>query len=447
MPPSFDDAPTYNLKAVVKETGLKPDTLRAWERRYGLPLPARTSGRHRLYSQQDIAAVKWLITRQTEGMSISRAVKLWQQFQRQGVDPFVAMPVSAPATAAITTTLAGENLDALQQTWIDACRGFNEAEAEYALAQAAAQFPLESVLAQVLLQGLVQIGSQWHANRLTVQQEHFASALAARWMHRLMAVSPPPTREQRLVVCCPPGEQHSLGALALSLLLRRRGWQVIYLGADVPIAQLQQTLAQIQPQLLVLNAQRLPSAAMLNEISAILPPLHVTLAYGGGIFVHNPQLQNRIGGLYLGDTLMQSLPQVETWLAQPTRSNPAPILSPGNALALAAFSDYWPAMLSQLRRTTGLPAPADTPDGAAALFSSLAADIAAALKLNDINLAAINLPWLLQFLRHRHIPIEALATLLQAMQEAAAAQLDAKTPLISDWLARIIPQYTPHQRT
>src|SRR5215210_4253986 len=78
---SSPDAPIYNLKAVVQETGLKPDTLRAWERRYGLPEPQRTDSGHRLYSQNDINMLKWLGLRQAEGMSISRAVELWRSLQ------------------------------------------------------------------------------------------------------------------------------------------------------------------------------------------------------------------------------------------------------------------------------------------------------------------------------------------------------------------------------
>ncbi|HMN28091.1 MAG TPA: MerR family transcriptional regulator, partial [Caldilineaceae bacterium] len=73
------DAPVYNLKAVVRETGLKPDTIRAWERRYGLPEPRRTESGHRLYSLNDINMLKWLIARQNEGVSISRAVELWNR--------------------------------------------------------------------------------------------------------------------------------------------------------------------------------------------------------------------------------------------------------------------------------------------------------------------------------------------------------------------------------
>lgn len=59
--------PTFNLKAVVQETGIKPDTLRAWERRYGLPEPDRSTGGHRLYSQRNIDTLRWLIARQEEG--------------------------------------------------------------------------------------------------------------------------------------------------------------------------------------------------------------------------------------------------------------------------------------------------------------------------------------------------------------------------------------------
>ena len=88
-----DDTPIYNLKAVVQETGLKPDTLRAWERRYSLPEPNRTGGGHRLYSQQDINTLKWLLARQDEGMTISRAVSLWRGLQAEGRDPLQVAPL------------------------------------------------------------------------------------------------------------------------------------------------------------------------------------------------------------------------------------------------------------------------------------------------------------------------------------------------------------------
>src|SRR5688572_24436423 len=94
--PVFDSTPIYNLKAVVQETGLKPDTLRAWERRYGMPEPDRTQGGHRLYSQRDIEVLKWLISRQGEGMTISRAVDLWQRLNQDGHDPLQMPEYTVP---------------------------------------------------------------------------------------------------------------------------------------------------------------------------------------------------------------------------------------------------------------------------------------------------------------------------------------------------------------
>ena len=94
-----DLVPTYNLKAVVKETGVQPDTLRAWERRYGLPDPGRSAGGHRLYSRRDIETVKWLASRAAEGLSISHAAELWKRMLAAGRDPLRAPVASSHLSA------------------------------------------------------------------------------------------------------------------------------------------------------------------------------------------------------------------------------------------------------------------------------------------------------------------------------------------------------------
>ena len=140
---SSADTPTYNLKAVVQETGLKPDTLRAWERRYGLPEPRRTESGHRLYSQNDINLLKWLIARQEEGLNISRAVELWRRVEVEQADPFQtiagqmahlpeALPASNGTSHAVETVLAfgGDTIAQLRQAWIANCLKFDEQNAE-----------------------------------------------------------------------------------------------------------------------------------------------------------------------------------------------------------------------------------------------------------------------------------------------------------------------------
>ena len=118
--------PAFNLKVVLKETGLTADTLRAWERRYGLPVPQRSAGGHRLYSQRDIETIKWLMKRQTEGLSISRAVDMWKEQLASGEDPLAG---SAPTTFFTASTIPAQYisdtaLDPLRAHWIEACLNF-----------------------------------------------------------------------------------------------------------------------------------------------------------------------------------------------------------------------------------------------------------------------------------------------------------------------------------
>ena len=135
-------APTYNLKVVLQETGIKPDTLRAWERRYGLPVPERTPGGHRLYSQYDIEIIKWLQARQEEGLRINRAVDLWRSMQDSGQDPLLVMPIEEVGAPIITGELvSGKTLDEMKDNWISACMAFDEPTAEAILAQARSPAP------------------------------------------------------------------------------------------------------------------------------------------------------------------------------------------------------------------------------------------------------------------------------------------------------------------
>ena len=111
--------PIYNLNLVLQETGIKADTIRAWERRYHLPQPKRTEGGHRLFSEFDIETIKWLIARQGEGMRISQAVQLWHEIESNGQDPLRSSstePLMMPQAAK--TEQNGGNLAFFRNGWI-----------------------------------------------------------------------------------------------------------------------------------------------------------------------------------------------------------------------------------------------------------------------------------------------------------------------------------------
>jgi MerR family transcriptional regulator, light-induced transcriptional regulator len=308
--------PVYNLKAVLKETGIKPDVLRAWERRYGLPMPQRTAGGHRLYSEHDIGIIKWLLVRQEEGLSISHAVEMWKEKLAGGTDPLGgsddgSRPVGSSAKPPVT--LIG--IDELRSRWLAACLNFNEISAEEVLNQAFALYPVEFVCTEVLQRGLGEVGLLWYENRASVQQEHFVSALALRRLDALLQAAEPPTRPETIIVGCPANEWHTFTPLLLALFIRRRGYNVIYLGANVPPAHFVETIEAVSASLVVLAAQQLNTAATLQYTADMIAQRGGVVAFGGRIFAVHPDLVNCIAGHYLGSRLDGAIHLVEGLLA------------------------------------------------------------------------------------------------------------------------------------
>jgi len=303
---SISQTPAYNLKVVLKETGIAADTLRAWERRYGLPRPERTPGGHRLYSQHDIQLIRWLMARQAEGLSISRAVEQWKESVASGLDP-LAQERAGALTNLPTAPGFATSLDLLRSQWLSACLVYNEALAELVLNQAFALFPVEQVTQELIQRGLYEVGQMWQRGEASVQQEHYISALAARRLDALIAATPTPLRPQTILLACPPDEWHALPLLLLSLLLRRHGWHVVYLGANVPFTRLAESIDIVRPALVLMATQHLMGAVRLRNAATLLADKQIRFAFGGRIFNQIPELRKQIDGEFLGED-MQLVP-------------------------------------------------------------------------------------------------------------------------------------------
>lgn len=297
---------TYKLSNVLAETGLSADVVRVWEKRYGLPAPRRTEGGHRLYSRRDIRTLQWLQARVAEGMRISKAVRRWRELEAAGLDPLAAEATEADAS-----------LGAVLSEWLLACLDFDERRAEAVLDAVFDAHPPEAVCLNVLLPGLHQIGEMWYRNQASVQQEHFTSELAMRRLHRLMAAAPPPSRDALLLVATPSGETHALPALLLAVLLRWRGWPVRFLGADLPLQQLEHALSITRPAAALYAAQLLTSLPALQAVGQTLRDVGIPLGYAGWIFNRRPSLHARIPGFFLGETFPEALDAVDVLVKSP----------------------------------------------------------------------------------------------------------------------------------
>jgi MerR family transcriptional regulator, light-induced transcriptional regulator len=429
--------PTFNMKAVIHETGLKPDTLRAWERRYGLPAPERTSGGHRLYSQRDIDTLKWLIGRQEEGLSISHAVELWNRLVAQGQDPLlVATPAAKPADMAPAVPgISGANVERLRREWIESCLAFDERSAERVLAQGFSLYSPEQVCFEILQKGLAELGEGWYRGETTVQQEHFASELASRRLELLVAATPPPTRSGRVLAGCPPGEEHTFVPLLLTLILRRQGWDVLYLGPNVPVDRLEATISSTRPQLAIFPAQQLTTAASLIDIAEVLGKERVPMAYGGRVFNVAPDLRERITGHYLGEQLDTAGQVVEKILTTPQALTSARSASMVYQEGLYHFGERRAAVESSIwRELSQLDVPyAELVEA----NTQLAAKISAALKLGDMNYMASEMSWVEGLVKNHEINGDSLGRYLDAYRRAVENEMDERGQPVKEWFSRL----------
>ncbi|MEN9564245.1 MAG: hypothetical protein RIR73_2489 [Chloroflexota bacterium] len=425
-------SPAFNLKAVLRETGLAADTLRAWERRYGLPTPQRTAGGHRLYSQYDIETIKWLIARQAEGLSISRAVDRWNELNGSGTDP-LAETFSTNMIVPQSSSFAGDStLDSLRVEWIAACLNFNETQAEQALNKAFSISPVESVCIEVLQKGMSEIGSLWYENRASVQQEHFASGLAMRRLDALLSASPAPTRPYTVLVGCPPDEWHTFTPLLLSLLLRRRGMNVIYLGANVPSDRFAETALKVKASLVILVAQTLNSAAHLQHAALALTTQHVNTAFGGRIFNLRENMVNQIPGHYLGRSLELSVQEVEDILKGKKSTREIKTASQKHLVALHAFVAKRSQIESSIKER--IQPLLVSPENLSTGIHFLGDNIAAALQLGDLDHLSEEMEWLKSLLHMYEGQLQELHHFMKAYSDAVDEHINGQGEPIKTWL-------------
>jgi DNA-binding transcriptional MerR regulator len=254
--------PLLRIGELSKRTGVSSDLLRAWERRYGLLRPTRSSGGLRLYDSADV-----------------ERVRLMQQHLAAGL-------AAAEAAAAAARAVVGEEAPppalswaALRDELTDALDRFDEPQAQAILDRLLAVTTLETLLSDVVLPYLRELGERWAGGEASIAQEHFATALLRGRLLGLargwgVGIGP------AAVLACLPGEHHDLGLIAFGLALRAHGWRIVFLGPDAPLGTVEDACRRLQPSLVVL------SAVTRERVAPVTEPLrglaaHRRVALGG----------------------------------------------------------------------------------------------------------------------------------------------------------------------
>jgi len=247
-----------------RRTGVSAELLRAWERRYGLLHPTRTGGGFRLYSPADERRVSLMRSHLQQGISAAEAARL-------------TLTEAAGGTRDEDEPVLWRRAQELRQALDD----FDGSSAHSALDSVLAEFSTETVLTDLVLPYLHELGERWANGEASVGQEHFASQLIRG---RLLGLARSWDRGAgpRALLACAPGEQHDLGLIAFGVALRARGWRITYLGQDTPLETLAESARSLGPLAIVIasvSPDRLSkSGAELRRLAGIA---HVWLAGPG----------------------------------------------------------------------------------------------------------------------------------------------------------------------
>jgi MerR family transcriptional regulator, light-induced transcriptional regulator len=261
---------------LARRTGASPELLRAWERRYGLLHPARSQGGFRLYTAADEARIRRMRDYLSRGVAAAEAARLAIDAEATGRDDRVPeAAVLAPAAAA------SPPLQEAARELARALDRFQEERAHAVLDRLLAAYRTETVLRELLIPYLHDLGERWARGEVSVAQEHFAANLLRG---RLLGLARGwgQGRGPAAVLACLPGEQHDLGLLAFGITLQRRGWRIVYLGPDTPIATIHQAIGELAPDLVVLTGTvPEPFAAHADAIADLARQTTVAVAGAG----------------------------------------------------------------------------------------------------------------------------------------------------------------------
>jgi MerR family transcriptional regulator, light-induced transcriptional regulator len=259
----------FQIGDLARRVGVGVDTLRAWERRYGLLHPQRSAGGFRLYSAADEATVRAMLAEIRRGFSPAQAAKLALSHSGRSSGPASGPatgsepvdPAAAPAERERSADRRGRLREALL--------AFDGRAAHELVDALFAEFTLNAVLDDVVLPCLHELGDLWEAGEVSVAQEHFASnlirerllGLARQWDHG---------RGPRAVLACPPGERHDIALICFGLALGAAGWRIVFLGPDTPIDTLAEVSRALEADVVVLAAT---DPARFAALTATLRPL------------------------------------------------------------------------------------------------------------------------------------------------------------------------------
>ncbi|MCK6590550.1 MAG: B12-binding domain-containing protein [Polyangiaceae bacterium] len=235
-----------------KLCGVPPATLRAWERRYGVPAPARTASAYRLYGDEDIALISKMRDLVKGGMAaaeaaqtvLAEASRMPPPETHEDEDPF------------------GDAADRI----VDAVVRFDPEGLDKEVNRALGLGSAISIFENTLAPAMREIGNLWHEGTLTVAQEHLASHVIGGTVLHMLRLTQPVGQARRAVLACFADEDHTLGLYGIGLRFASWSFRTLLLGARTPPSAIARVVDSLDPDVVGLSATLVPPAANAREL-------------------------------------------------------------------------------------------------------------------------------------------------------------------------------------
>lgn len=218
---------TYSIKDIEIMSGIKAHTIRMWERRFGLVIPKRTETNIRYYSDEDLRNILNISILNQNGLKISKIAQLNKDELREKVEKLLD-----------TSDQYAHVVDAMLFSMIE----INEKAFNKSFSDALQEYGLEKLIEDIIYPFLERIGILWQTRSIRPAQEHFITNLLRQKIIGAIEKESPykKNEENRIVFFLPEGELHEIGLLFYSYIARKKGVEVIYLGASIPLQDLKE---------------------------------------------------------------------------------------------------------------------------------------------------------------------------------------------------------------
>lgn len=298
-----ESEPHQPIAVVAERTGLSQDVLRAWERRYGAVRPVRDAGGQRQYSDADIHRLGLLHAATRAGRSIGSVAALPTDRIASLVEgDLAARERSAPP--AMESPVSNEFVDEA----FAHSRALDASALDETLRRAATAMGVTSFIETVAAPLLRRVGDEWHAGRLAPPQEHLVSSVVHDIIVATMRAFPQRFGAPKLLVATPAGDRHSIGAALVGAASALEGWNVLYLGADLPAADIADAARTAGVRMVAVSIVYTEDRArVLSEVRALrsrLPTDMVLIAGGAGatslkteLAAMNVRIESSVSGL------------------------------------------------------------------------------------------------------------------------------------------------------